>query len=125
MIFSFIIPLLYIAVVYLSLNGDIIPNHDYVEIGDIGSTNADALICHTDRPAPNANADPGGDWFAPEEGGNVPGFRTNKAPMIIRLLRGSGTPTQGIYHCAIEVQGTGGQFQSVYVGLYHSGEGMQ
>ena len=92
-------------------------------INDIGSTDADALICHTDRPASNGNANPEGDWFAPDEGSNVPGFRTNKAPMIIRLLSGSGTPAQGIYHCSIEIQSQG-MFQNVYVGLYHSGEGM-
>ena len=58
------------------------------------------------------------------QGSNVPGFRTKKAPMIIRLLSGSGTPAQGIYHCLIEVQSDYGMFQNVYVGLYHSGEGM-
>ena len=113
----------YIAVAYLSLNGDIIPNHGYVNINDIGSNNGDALICHTDRPGPNANAGSGGDWYAPDGDRNVPGFRVNRAPMIIRLLSGSGTPAQGIYHCSIEVQGIQG-LQSVYVGLYHSGEGM-
>ena len=110
----------YIAVAYLSLRGDIIPNHGYVVISDIGSTDADALICHTDRPASNGNADPEGYWFAPDGDHNVPGFRTNK----IRLLSGSGTPAQGIYHCSIEIQSDQGMFQNVHVGLYHSGEGM-
>ena len=94
-----------------------------MEIGDIGSTNTDALICHTDRPASNGNADPEGDWFAPDVDDSVLGFRTNRAPMIIRLLNDSGNTTQGIYHCSIEVQG--GQLQDVYVGLYHAEEGMQ
>ena len=96
-----------------------------MEIRDIGSTNADALICHTDRPASNGNANPGGDWFTPDGDGAIPGFRINKAPMIIRLLSGSGTPAQGIYHCSIEVQSDQGLFQNAYVGLYHSGEGME
>ena len=33
--------------VYLSLNGDIIPNHGYVLISDIGFTDDTALLCHT------------------------------------------------------------------------------
>ena len=31
----------------LCLNGDIIPNHGYVVISDIGSTDNITLICHT------------------------------------------------------------------------------
>ena len=96
-----------------------------MEISDIGSTNADALICHTDRPAPNGNTNPEGDWFTPDGDRNVPGFRINRAPMIIRLLSGSGTPAQGIYHCLIEVQSSHAMFKDAFVGLYHSGEGMQ
>ena len=68
--------------VYLSLNGDIIPNHGYVVISDIGSTHDTALICHTNRPATlNNNAHSGGDWFAPNNtrvtDTAVPGFRRN------------------------------------------------
>ena len=37
--------------VYLSLNGDIIRNHGYVVISDIGSTDNTALLCHTNHPA--------------------------------------------------------------------------
>ena len=41
--------------------------------------------------------------------------------MIVRLRRNDGTPEQGIYHCVVEdadnIQ------QTVYVGLYSSGEG--
>ena len=86
-----------------------------MEISDIGYTNADALICHIDRPALNGNADPAGDWFTPDGNdviwsGGVPGYQGNRAPMIIRLLSGSGTPAQGIYHCSIEVQSDQGMF---------------
>ena len=57
---------------YLSLNDDIIPNHGYVVISDIGSTDDTALICHTNRPSTlNNNADSGGDWFAPEVDGTI------------------------------------------------------
>ena len=52
--------------VYLCVDDDIIPNHGYVVVSDIGSTNATALICHTNRPATvNNNVHSGGNWFAP------------------------------------------------------------
>ena len=95
-------------------------------ISDIGSTNADALICHTDCPDPNANANPEGDWFAPDGGMVVSGFRTNRGPKVLRLLRAtdSDPPAQGIYQCMIEANPSQGTFRNVYIGLYTSGEGM-
>ena len=115
--------------VYLRLNDDIIPNHGYVMISDIGSTDDTALICHTNRPATLANnADSGGDWFAPDEtrvtGIAVPGFRRNRGPMMVRLLRSTATdpPSEGIYHCLVEDDTL--TEQTVYVGLYNSGGGI-
>ena len=115
--------------VYLSLNNDIIPNHGYVVINDIGSTDDTALICHTNHPATlNNNADSGGDWFAPDDtrvtGTAVPGFRRNRGPMIVRLLRNTATdpPSEGIYHCLVEDDTF--TLQTVHVGLHNSGEGI-
>ena len=75
----------------LSMNGDIIPNHGYVVISDIGSTNNTPLICHTNRPATlNNNADSGGNWVAPNGmtinfgGTSVPGFRRTRGPIMVR-----------------------------------------
>ena len=95
-------------------------------ISDIGSTNADALICHTDRPNPNGNANPGGDWFAPDGEMIISGFRTNRGPKVLRLLSAtdSDPPAQGIYHCLIEAKTSQDTFRNVYIGLYTSGEGM-
>ena len=56
--------LIIIEDVYLSLNGDIIPDHGYVMISDIGSTDNTALLCHTNCPAtlgPSENQHSGGD----------------------------------------------------------------
>ena len=112
--------------VYLSLNDDIIPNHGYVVISDIGSTDDTALICHTNRPATlNNNADSGGNWFALDDtrvtGNDVPGLRRTRGPMMVRLLRdtATGTPSEGIYHCLVEDDTL--TEQTVYVGLYNSG----
>ena len=116
--------------VYLGLNDDIIPNHGYVVISDIGSTDDTALICHTNRPANlSNNANSGGDWFAPDGTrvsysiNHVPGFRRNRAPMIVRLLRNTATdpPSEGIYHCLVEDDTL--TEQTVHVGLYNSGGG--
>ena len=82
--------------VYLSLNDVIIPYHDYVMISDIGSTDNTALLCYTNKPASGGTS--GGNWFVPDGGrvGNVgstdvPGFGRNRAGMIVRLRRNTGT----------------------------------
>ena len=113
--------------VYLSLNGDIIPNHGYVMISDIGSTDNTALLYHTNRPA-TLGGNSGGDWFAPDQnrvyGTEVPGFKRNRGPMVVRLLRNTATdpPAEGIYDCVIEDDTL--TSHTVYVGLYNSGGGI-
>ena len=115
-----------ISDVSLSVNGDIIPNHGYVMISAISSTDDTALLCRTNKPASGSNS--GGDWFAPDgtrvDGTDVPGFIRNRDPMVVRLLRNTdtGTPAEGIYHCVIE--DTTVTIQTVYVGLYNSGGGV-
>ena len=110
--------------VFLSLRGDIIPNHGYVVISDIGTsgTDTDSLLCITDGVA---NADGPGNWFAPDGTRvnqlDVPGVRRNRRDMVVRLFRNtaidSHPPAEGIYHCM--VQDVTFTFQTVYVGLYN------
>ena len=118
--------------VYLSLNGDIIPNHGYVVISDIGSTGDTALLCHTNRPRPPDSHHYGGQWFALNGRGigsrgttDVPGFERNRGPMVVRLLRNTDTctPAQGIYWCSI--MDADGNNKVVHVGLYNDGEGIK
>ena len=119
---------------YLTLKGDYIPNHGYVVISDIGSTDDDsddtALICNTNRINNFHGPNSGGDWHAPDgtivgnQGSDdVPGFDRNRGPMVVRLHRNTatGTPSEGIYYCVVEDD----TFinQTVYVGLYNSGGG--
>ena len=135
---------LYATDVYLSLNDDIIPNHGYVMVSDIGSTDDTALICHTNRPAfdNNGQSNSGGEWFGPDGTAvgtrysnehAVPGFRRNRGPGIVRLIRYTTnmnpslngmtfTPLGGIYHC--EVQDATLVEQRVYAGLYNSEGGV-
>ena len=115
--------------VYLSLNGEVIPNHGYVEISDIGISNDDtALLCHTNKSPPPGSTQSGGNWFAPDgdrvgglDSTDVPGFERNRGPMVVRLRRKDGTPNEGIYRC--EVNDAAETPQTVYVGLYNTGEG--
>ena len=124
------VALVYTADAYLNLNDVIIPNHGYMAISDIGSTDDTALICYTNHSPPDNATHSGGDWFSPEQtvvdfsGNSVPGFRRNRAPMIVRLLRNTATdpPSEGIYYCLITtVEET--SLPLVYVGLYNSGGG--
>ena len=112
---------------YLRLKDNIIPNHGYVLISDIGSTENTALICHTNRPAPfRGRPHSGGEWIAPDQtvvfSTDVPGFGKNRDPGILRLFRVTGTPAEGIYRCVIEDDKF--TLQTVFVGLYNSGEGI-
>ena len=115
--------------VFLSLNGDIIPNHGYAVISDIGSTDNTALICHTNRPptlgSNVGNFHSGGEWIAPDQTrvlNDVSGFARNRGPGVLRLYRVfTGTPAEGIYHCVIEDDTF--TVQTVYVALYNSGRG--
>ena len=98
-----------------------------MEISDIGSSNTDALFCHTNRPADGDTS--GGHWFAPdgdrvEPGSNaVPGFVRNRVPMLVRLIRNSGTPNEGMYWC--DVNDAAETPQTVYAGLYNTGRGIR
>ena len=118
--------------VYLTLNGSYIPNHGYVMISDIGSTNDTALVCNTNHPVTLPSQNSGGNWFAPngarvggmhETIANVPGFDSDICPMMVRLYRNTatGTPSEGIYYCVVEDDTF--TYQTVYVGLYNSGGG--
>ena len=119
--------------VYLSLNGRVIPNHGYVVIGGIGTAgDGTALLCITNHPADSGtmnNPNSGGDWFGPDgttvafDEPNVPGFRRNRGPMVVRLYRDTATdpPAEGIYQC--EIMDAAGTTQMLYVGLYSTGGG--
>ena len=114
--------------VYLSLSGEVIPNHGYVEISKIGSNDTTALLCHTNRPAPDGGANSGGHWFAPDgtrvelSSAHVPGFVRNRDPMLVRLISSTGTPAEGIYRCT--VNDAAETPQTVYVGLYNAERGL-
>ena len=121
--------------VYISLNESdvIVPNHGFVAISDIGSTENTALICNTNRPVINNfnKRHSGGDWYGPsgtKVGGigskNVSGFVRTRGPMVVRLLRNTATdpPSEGIYHCVVEDDTM--TEHTLYVELYNSRDGI-
>ena len=91
---------------------------------DIGSTDDTALLCHTNKVLPKVI---GGDWFDPNgnkvgsdidnKPGDVPGFKRNRVPHVVRLKRSSsdGTPPEGVYKCV--VRDTTDTDQTVFVGI--------
>ena len=117
--------------VYLSLNDRVIPNHGYVVISDIGTAGDDtALLCITNRPPPTGSSTSGGGWVGPDGtevhrvNNDVPGFRRNRGPMVVRLYRNTATgpPAEGIYCC--QTQDDTNTLQAVTVGLYNSAGGI-
>ena len=97
-------------------------------ISDIGSAGDDtALLCHTNRPPPTGNSNSGGNWIAPYGttvgGMDVPGFRRNRDPMIVRMYRdtATGPPAEGIYQC--EIEDDTDTLTTADVGLYNNGGG--
>ena len=110
--------------VYLSLNGTVIPNHGYMEIDDIGSTDDTALLCHTNDPPHPVTGHSGGTWYGTRVSGtDIPGFIRVRAPMVVRLQRTSGEPPEGIYWCSISDATS--YYQNLYVGVYNNRRGDQ
>ena len=101
------------------------PNHGYVVISDIGSTDSTALLCHTNRPPLASSNHSGGNWYAPDGDrvnlDDVPGFTRNRGPMVVRLKKTTCNPAHGIYHCS--VMDADGNDKIVRVGLYNDGKG--
>ena len=98
-------------------------------ISDIGSTDDTALLCNTNY-LPDGGVSSGGDWFGPDGtrvghigSTDVLGFVRNRDLKLLRLIRYTvaGTPPEGIYSC--QIQDDNLTIQTVYVGLYNSGEG--
>ena len=88
---------------YLSLEGDFVPNRGYLSVEDIGSSDSTALLCHINRQPSYYSLHSGGNWFTPNDvrinGDNTPGFTRNRGPMVVRLRASAGLADEGIYCC--------------------------
>ena len=123
--------LCYYVDVYLSHNGEVIPNRGYVLISGIGSSDDTALLCHTNRPPlPGGPKHSRGDWVAPNgvrvNNDDVHGVARNRGPKVVRLKIytdiSAGDSPEGIYSC--EIKDNTSTLQTVYVGLYNSERGI-
>ena len=110
----------------VSHKGVLYSDHDPVAMSNVGSNDSSAIICYTNYSDVHGSEHEG-NWISPDgtrvdSSGSVPGFRTTRGPLTVRLLRTSGTPQQGIYRCV--VQNDTAVLYTVHVGLYNSGEGI-
>ena len=110
----------------VSLKGVLYSDRGLVAVSNVGSSDSSAIICYTNYSDVHGSGHEG-NWISPDgttvdSSGSVPGFTTTRGPLIVRLLRTSGTPQQGIYQCV--VQSDTAVLYTVHVGLYNSGEGI-
>ena len=108
----------------LVLNGTVIPNHGLVLLEDIGESDAQSLLCLTNRTdccqPPHSPGGEIGNWFFPnisqvlgiDDGWD---FYRNRGPSVVRMHRRRGGVT-GIYYCKIPDDNAG--VQILYVGVY-------
>ena len=110
----------------VSLKGVIYSDHGLVAMSNVGSSDSTAIICYTNYSDVHGSGHEG-NWISPDgtrvdSSGSVPRFTTTRGPLIVRLLRTSGTPQQGIYQCV--VRNATAVLYTMHVGLYNSGEGI-
>ena len=108
----------------LVLNGTVIPNHGLVLLEDIDESDAQSLLCLTNRTdccqPPQSPGGEIGNWFFPNGSrvlnkGDGWDFYTNRGPSVVRMHRRRGGVT-GIYYCKIPDDNAG--VQILYVGVY-------
>ena len=113
--------------VTLSLNGRAIANNSYVDVRDIGDSDDNALLCHTDKinccRLPNK-----GEWYYPN-GINVKQYWTsktaspdnyyyrNRGPRVVRLKRVGNPHQRGLFWCEVINQNNENQTIFVNIGM--------
>ena len=116
---------------YVSLNGQTLANHSYVNFSLVGHLKTDSVQCHTDL---NTCCTGGqgihrGDWYFPN-GTRLPlpggtDIHENREKKRVHLRRWSATSPTGMYHCDIATTDHNETTQKrVYVGLYANGGGL-
>ena len=118
---------------YISFMGDILPNHAFVDLELVGTTENNSVICHTDLPTccTSAQGPDRGDWYFPDGAILPPANETNGSVYEVHLAqqvqlgRGAGSVVPGIYYCNISTNATNAgpstNGEIAYVGLYSTG----
>ena len=134
------------TVPYVTFLGNPLSNHSYVDLSQVGSdytgNDSDTVQCHTDLDS-CCRMEQGphrGDWFAPgndtrlpfrsENGAEANIYEDRQAQVVHIRRRNNPTGPSGIYRCVIATnavhddsdQSVG---ETVYVGLYSSGGGIE
>ena len=115
------------SVLFLTFNGKNIPNNLYVDISNL-TINQTALTCRTQSVNCCSDGVLEGGWLDPSGAQissnlNSPhGFYISGSYQELRLIRGVGTPSDGIYTCTLPDSST--QTHMVYVGLYSEDGGI-
>ena len=113
----------------LVLNGTVIPNHGLVLLEDIGESDAQSLLCLTNRTdccrPPQSPGSEIGNWFFPNGShvlsmGDEWDFYANRGPSVVRMHRRRGGVT-GIYSCKIPDDNA--EIQIFYIGVYTNNTG--
>ena len=113
----------------LVLNGTVIPNHGLVLLEDIGESDAQSLLCLTNRTdccqPPQSPGGEIGNWFFPNGSqvfnkGDGWDFYTNRGPSVVRMHRRRGGVT-GVYRC--KIPNRNGTNIVLYIGVYTNNTG--
>ena len=122
---------------YVSFMDQTLVNHSYVDLSTVGysSDGSDSVQCHTDLSTCCSSSQGAhrGDWYFPNgtrlpfSGGGVP-IGLGRAAQRVSIRRTTATGPPGMYHCDITTNAVHGDTDNsmrdtVYVGLYTTGEG--
>ena len=131
------------TVPYVTFLGNPLSNHSYVDLSQVGDdrtdSDSDTVQCHTDlstccRGSAGIHR---GDWFAPDNDTRLPWrsenanfFEDRQAQVVHIRRRPNADAPSGIYRCVIATNAVHDDSdlsvgETVYVGLYGSGGGIE
>ena len=119
------------AVPYVSFRGQVLADHSYVNIGQVGmdGSGSNSVQCRTDLSTccSERQGDHRGDWSFPN-GDRLPhpgsgNIHQSRGAQRIDLRRNNANEPNGIYRCDVPTNTDNRIRVTVYVGLYTSGEG--
>ena len=134
------------TVPYVTFLGDPLSNHSYVDLSQVGDdrtgSDSDTVQCHTDlntccRANENIGVVGRGNWFAPGNDTRLPFqgegtdiYEDRQSQVVHIRRRNNPTGPSGIYRCVIPTNAVNDdrdEFlgETVYVGLYDNGGGIE